>query len=737
MKGCENMTAIYKDPSFSAAERAEDLLKRMSLEEKVGQMLQANGNDKDNPPEKLIKEKHIGTFLHMFGDRCLELQEKALETRLGIPILFVIDAIHGHSFCQEAVIFPTQIGMSSSWNPELLEEVAKITAIEVALTGVHWTFSPVLCLARDPRWGRVDETFGEDPFLTGILGEAMVRGYQGEKLSEPDSILACAKHFVAYGETVGGRDSAECEVSERRLRSTFLPPFKKAVKTGCATIMAGYHANDGIPCSADKRLLTGILKEEWGFEGLVISDWNNVGHLYTTQKIAGDLKEASKMALNAGNDIIMFTLEFYDKAIELVNEGIIDEEIIDEACRRILSLKFKLGLFDNNLFPDKSLAKKTIGCAQHREIAYQIALQSLVLLKNENNLLPLAEKSVRRVAVIGPNADDITAQFGDWAMAGRDENGVPTAESCGYDRNLATTVLEGLQQRAAEDLELLYEKGCDILDEDKKNITRAVKLAKSADVIITVLGDTTCLYGECLDRADLNLTGAQQELLEALKKTGKPLVVVLINGKPLTIPWIKENADAILEAWNPGMEGGRAVASVLFGDHNPEGKLTISFPRHVGQLPVYYNQLPGWHTDSYQDMSIKPLYPFGYGLSYTSFEYSNLKVEKRCLTQDDILRASVDVKNTGGRTGVEIVQAYVNDLYSSVTTPVKELKDFTRIELKPGKKKTVMIEIPVTSLVLVKRNLKEVVEPGEFELMVGSSSRNEDLLTTKFSVKEA
>ncbi len=729
------MTVVYRDPLYSPAERAVDLLKRMTLEEKVGQMVQPNGMDEENPPEKLIEEKNIGTFLHIIGDKCKKYQETARKTRLGIPLLFGIDAIHGHGFQDGAVIFPTQIGLSCSWNPEMIEKVAAITAREVALTGVHWTFSPVLCLARDPRWGRVDETFGEDPYLTGVLAEAMVRGYQGEDLAASDSILACAKHFVAYGETTGGRDSAECDISERKLRTLFLPPFKRVIDAGCTTVMAGYHANDGVPCSADRRLLKDILKEEWGFEGVVVSDWNNIGHLHTTQKVAKDLKEAAGMGLNAGNDIIMFTLEFYNRALELVREGVIKEEVIDEACRRILELKFRLGLFDGKSFPDTSEAAEIIGCREHREAAYQTALESIVLLKNQDNLLPL-DKDIKRIAVIGPNADDITAQYGDWAIAGRDENGVPTAESYGYDKKLATTVLQGIRGRAGKEPEILYEKGCDVIDKRKENIARAVKVAEQAEVIIAVVGDTTCLYGECLDRADLNLTGAQQELLEALKRTGKPLLVVLINGKPLTVPWVIENADAIIEAWNPGMEGGKAVASVLFGDFNPCGKLTISFPRHVGQLPVYYNQLPGWHTDRYQDMTVEPLFSFGYGLSYTSFEYSNLRVKNNRVKQDDIINVYVDIENTGSRAGIEIIQAYVNDLYSSVTTPVKELKGFSRLNLKPGEKRTVEIEIPVRSLSLVNRELEEMVEPGEFELMVGRSSRDEDLLTTKFSVIE-
>ena len=727
------MTDIYEDPSYSASERAEDLIKRMTLPEKIGQMLQPNGHDEDNPPEKMIKEKHIGTFLHLHGEICNELQEIAAETKLGIPLLFGIDAIHGHSFCQEAVIFPTQIAMASSWNPEILERAARITAKEVSLTGVHWTFSPVLDLGRDHRWGRIDETFGEDPFLVGVLAEAMVKGYQGNDLYSNDSILACAKHFVAYGETIGGRDSAESYISERKLRSFFLPPFKRVVDTGCATIMAGYHANDGVPCSADRRLLTDILKDEWGFDGFVVTDWNNVGHLHTTQKVAKDLKDASRMVLEAGNDIMMFTLDFYDKAIELVEEGLIKEEIINDSCRRILELKFKLGLFDDNRFVDTSKVDEIINCKEHRKVAYQAALESTVLLKNKKDILPL-DNNLNKIAVIGPNADNVTAQYGDWAMAGRDEDGVPTAESCGYDKSLATTVLEGIKERVSNGTEVLYEKGCHIYDEDDKDIEGAVKVASEADAVVAVVGDTTCLYGECLDRANLNLTGAQRELLKAVKETGKPLIVVLINGKPLTIPWVKENADAVIEAWNTGMEGGKALASILFGDYNPCAKLSISFPEHVGQLPVYYNQLPGWHTDRYQDMSAKPLFPFGYGLSYTNYKYSNLRIARNELNTDDILKVYVDVENKGDREGIEIVQAYINDKYSSVTTPIKELKGFSRLQLKSGEKKTAEINIPVSSLSLVTRELKEIVEPGNFELMVGSSSRDEDLLKREFAV---
>ncbi|SHK00294.1 beta-glucosidase [Geosporobacter subterraneus DSM 17957] len=727
------MSEIYKDPSYTPIDRAKDLLSRMTMEEKVGQMCQVDGRiDSDT----WIFEKHIGSFLHVTGDAPIHLQEKAEKTRLGIPILFGIDAIHGHAFYSGATVFPSPLAMSCSWNPELLEEVARITACEVILTGLHWTFSPVLCMGRDMRWGRIDETFGEDPYLIGILARAMIKGYQGENLSDPYSILACAKHFAAYGETQGGRDSAEADVSERKLRSIFLPPFKEAADAGCATFMAGYNAIDGVPCSANRWLLHEVLKEEWGFKGFVVSDWNNVGYLHSTQKVASTLEEACKIAVWAGNDMIMSTPEFYEKTVALVQEGSIKEEQLDAACLRILEYKFALGLFDHKRFPDRSKATALIGCDAHKKAAYETALQSMVLLKNDHQVLPLS-KNIKKIALIGPSCEDVQSQLGDWSFGTREYPERPTLDyHPEYDTSSIVTILEGIRQRAGKDMEVVYEKGCDLLDENKQNIAAAVKAAQESDIVVAVIGDTNTLNGEMRDRVDLNLTGAQQQLLEALKKTGKPLVVVLINGKPLTLPWIKEQADAILEAWNPGMEGGRAVAAILFGDHNPCGKLTISFPRHVGQQPVYYNQLPGWHGGKYVEMSEEPLFPFGFGLSYTQYAYSNLTLSASDLKATDILTVSVDVRNIGDIAGTEILQLYVNDLYSSVTTPIKELKGFTRVTLNPGEQQRVSIELPIASLTLIDRECKAVVEPGEFEIMVGPSSRDRDLLKKVIRVIE-
>lgn len=727
------MLEFNNNNSSASRQKAIDLLALMTIEEKVGQMCQVDGR---TDPEMWIFERHIGSFLHVTGDEPLRLQRLASQTRLGIPLLFGIDAIHGHAFQSGATVFPSQLAMASSWNPGLLEEVARITAKEVALTGLHWTFSPVLCLGRDTRWGRIDETFGEDPCLAGALASAMIRGYQGSSLKNIYSILACAKHYAAYGETVGGRDSAEAEVSIRKLRSVFLPPFKAAAEAGCATFMAGYNAIDGIPCSANPWLLRSILKEEWGFSGVVITDWNNVGWLHETQRVASSMEKACELAIRAGNDIIMSTPEFYGTTLKLIREGIIKEEYIDEACLRILELKFKLGLFDDKRFPDTGKATEIIGSKEHKHAAYNTALESMVLLKNENSILPLSEK-IRKITLVGPNCTDVQSQLGDWSFGARDLSRVevPTLSyHPDYDTGPIVTVLEGLRKRAGNDIEILYEKGCDMHDLDSGNINQAVALAEQSDIVIAIVGDDTILNGESRDRAELDLTGGQQKLLEALKETGKPLAVILINGKPLTIPWIKENADAILEAWNPGIEGGNAIASILFGDYNPCGKLTISFPRHTGQLPVYYNQLPGWHGNSYVEMPAEPLFAFGYGLSFSQYEYSELRVSSKKLTTDDELTVCVQVHNKGLYAGTEIVQLYINDIFSSVTTPVKELKGFSRVSLKPGEKRTVEIAIPVSSLSLVDIDNNTVVETGEFEIMIGSSSRDEDLLRTIIEV---
>jgi beta-glucosidase len=719
---------VYKDPKRPIEERVEDLLSRMTLEEKVGQMCQLNGREE---PERWLREKHAGSFLHVMGQVNNKLQKLAEESRLGIPIIFGIDAIHGHAFWPAATVFPTQLGLSCSWNPELVEEIGRITAKEASATGVHWTFSPVLGTARDLRWGRIDETFGEDPYLIGVLGSALVRGYQGDNLADPHTILACAKHYAGYSGTQGGRDASEADLSKRNMRSLFLRPFRDAVQAGCATVMAGYQSIDGFPCTGNRWLLRDVLKEEWGFEGFVVTDWNNVGRMHTEQKVCATMEEAAQRAAEAGNDMIMTTPEFFEATVSLVQSGKLDVAHVDEAVRRILRLKFKLGLFDQNRYADLEGGADVIGCAEHRQVALEAAYQSIVLLKNQAGLLPLSD-DLKRIAVIGPNADDVKAQLGDWVSWSGQLRKSDVAER---PRESIVTVLDGIRRRVGATCRVAYVEGCDVLDPSTAGVAEAAELARAADVAILVVGDNLALTGERHDRANLDLTGGQRQLLEAVHATGTPMVVVLINGKPLTIPWVTEHAHAILEAWNPGLEGGTAIAGILFGDRNPSGKLTISFPHHVGQQPVYYNQIPGWHVEHYADMPKDPLFAFGYGLNYTRFAISNLRIHTGELAAGETLRVEVDVENTGEQAGTEVVQLYVNDVYSSVTTPVKELKGFQRVDLKPGEKKTVRLEVPYERLALVNKDLETVVEPGEFEVMVGSSSRDQDLLKGTFVVR--
>ncbi len=724
---------IYTDPEQTVEARVADLLQRMTLEEKIGQMCQIDGRQN---PEWWIRKKYVGSFLHVIGPLAHDLQRLAEESRLGIPLLFGIDAIHGHAFCPTATIFPTQLSLSSSWNPELLQEVGRITATEVAGNGVHWTFSPVLGTVRDLRWGRVDETCGEDPYINGVLGSALIRGYQGDNLADADSILACAKHYAGYSDTVGGRDSSESELSKRYLKSLFLRPFQAAVEAGCQTIMAGYQAVDGTPCSANTWLLKDVLRKEFGFHGMVITDWDNIGHMHNAQKVCATLEEAVQRAVEAGNDMMMSTPDFPDLAGKLVKRGILNEAQIDIACRRILRLKFQLGLFDHNRYQELDTEGAVIGCPEHRQAALESAYQSIVLLKNEENLLPLND-SITRIAVIGPNADNVLAQLGDWTfqeifeqVLGKRNEDLPPAP-----RDDIVTVLRGIRERVPEGCEVDYCPGCRVMTTGCEEIEAATETAAQADVAIVVVGDTVAQNGERRDRGNLDLSGVQQQLLEAVHATGTPLVVVLLNGKPLSIPWVKEHAGAIVEAWNPGIEGGSAVAGVLFGDRNPGGKLTVSFPYHVGQLPVYYNQIPGWHAPNYVDMPEEPLWPFGYGLSYTTFQYRKLKLSSKKLRPGENLRVDVIVKNTGERAGSDVVQLYINDLYSSVTTPVKELKAFQRVELQPGEQQTVSLEVGYQQLALVNRELETVVEPGEFEVMVGNLSQDEGLLKARFEVK--
>lgn len=548
------MNYIYQNPSLTPMERTLNLLSLMTLEEKVGQMMQISYS-MVNPTEaeEWVSKKFSGSFLHVLGDNADHLQELALSTRLGIPLIFGIDAIHGHGLLNGATIFPSQLAMSCSFNTELIEKAGRVTAREVAADGLHWTFSPVLCIGRDIRWGRIDETFGEDPYLIGILASAIIKGYQGENLSDPNSILACAKHYLAYGESTGAKDAYDTEVTVRKIREVFLPPFKKAVEVGCATFMTGYQSIDGTPMAANKKMLKGILKDELGFEGFVVTDWNNTGSLVSNQRVSPDIFDASKKTIESGNDMIMNTNDFYDATLEQVKKGEISESLIDEAVKRILNIKFSLGLFDAKKRRGY-VSKDVINCVEHQEANIQLTRESMVLLENKNNTLPL--KNIKKIAVIGPNADDIQAQFGDWTFFSHPNPSPDAIPNFEY-----YTMLRGIQELASsKEVEVSYHKGCDIMNKEDIDIDGAINSCKDADVIIAVVGDCLELNGEFKDRATLDLSGSQQKLLEELKKLNKPLVVVLVNGKSLSIPWITQNADAVIETFNSGTLGGKALA---------------------------------------------------------------------------------------------------------------------------------------------------------------------------------
>lgn len=723
------MAFPYQDSSLCPRKRALDLITRMTVEEKIGQMTQISYNQVNiKEAEEWVKAKYAGSFLHVLGDDARHLQQMASTTPHKIPLLFGIDAVHGHALHNGATVFPSQLAMSCSWDPELIEKVGRATAEEVAADGLHWTFAPILCIGRDLRWGRVGETFGEDPYLIGVLASAIIRGLQGKDIKDPDSILACAKHYIAYGESTGGRDSYDSEVSMRKIREVFLPPFKRAVEAGCATFMSSYEPIDGTPAASSKTVLRDILKDELGFKGFVVTDWNNTGNLVKIQKTSPDIQDASKKTVEAGNDMMMNTPEFYDTAVSLVKEGIIPESLIDQAVERILSVKFSMGLFENNRSLNRSKSN-VFACQKHLNLDLNIARESIVLLKN-SGILPLGY-DVKRIAVIGPNADNIKNQLGDWTFFTHPDphpDAIPKAPTC--------TVLKGIMELSTQrGIDVVYNKSCDILDKDDNDIKSAVRCARDVDVIVAVIGDCLDQNGEGKDRADLNLSGAQQELLENLKSCNKPLIAVLVNGKPLSISWVAQNADAVIEAFNPGMLGGKAIAEIIFGDVNPSGRLSISFPYHSGQLPVYYNHLTGWHGSKYMDMPKEPLYSFGYGLSYTVYSYKNLKVSPSTCSKDDIVNISVDVTNTGNRDGIETVQIYVRDVVSSVMTPVKQLRGFKRVDLKAGETKTVELPLKISELAIVDQNEKYIVEPGEFQIMAGHDSRDSSLLKTEITVK--
>ncbi|WP_425954800.1 glycoside hydrolase family 3 N-terminal domain-containing protein [Xylanimonas sp. McL0601] len=739
----------YLDTALPVADRVTDLLGRMTREEKVGQMLQLDARD---GVKEHILDKHVGSILHTSPELVIEAHELTDQTRLQIPLLIGEDAIHGHSFFEGATIFPTQLGMAASWSPELVERMARATAVETAATGIHWTFSPVLCITRDLRWGRVDETFGEDPFLIGELASAAVRGYQGSGLNDTTAILATAKHFAGYSETQGGRDASEADISRRKLRSWFLPPFERVAREGCRTFMLGYQTTDGVPITVNDWLLTEVLRGEWGYTGMLITDWDNVGRMVWEQKIQPDHTHAAAAAVKAGNDMVMTTPQFFEGALDAIEKGMIAEDDLDAAVSRILTLKFELGLFEDRRRPSPERIAAVLG--SHQDLNLEVTRRSLVLLQNDG-LLPLDTTAPKKVAVVGPLADDAQTQLGDWAGSSGQVTWLPD----GHPRDMITTVVDGLRAHASAGWEITYAQGADILTLEpdpegaffpdgqprppvvapapvhEAQLAEAVAAAEAADVVVAVVGDRIELVGEGRSTATLDLLGGQVALLDALAATGKPVVVVLMASKPLVLPPSATNAAAVVWAANPGMTGGQALAELLLGQIEPSGRLPISFARHVGQQPTYYNQVRGQHGDRYADLTQSPAFAFGEGLSYTTVEYTDLVVETPELTSSDVVRARVTLTNTGARPAMETVQVYVSDLVTSASWADRELKAFTQVEVAPGASVTVPLELAASACTIVDARGDRVVEPGAFELQVGRSSRTADLLRAGFTIR--
>lgn len=755
------MTTPYLDPQRPIAERVADLLERMTLEEKVGQMMQLSAPD---GIREQVLDRRVGSILHASPDLIEAGHAFTDQTRLRIPLLVGEDAIHGHSFFAGATIFPTQLGMAATWSPDLVSQMARATAREAAVTGLHWTFSPVLCIARDLRWGRVNETFGEDPFLIGELASAAVRGYQGDGLADPTAILATAKHFAGYSQTQGGRDASEADISHRMLRSWFLPPFERVAREGCGTFMLGYQTMDGVPITVNDWLLSDVLRGEWDYRGMLITDWDNVGRMVWEQKVQPDYTAAAAAAIRAGNDMIMNTPDFFAGALEAVRLGLISEADLHPAIERILTLKFALGLFENRRGPDRGAMDRVVG--SHQDLNLEIARRSLVLLTNDG-LLPLrpgpsaatteqsaAETRPTSIAVVGPLADDAQNQLGDWAGSSGQANWMAD----GQPREMITTVLDGLRNAVPSAWEVTHASGASIVtleDDpagqyfpdgqprpkiaagapvDDAQLNRALEAAKAADVVVAVVGDCIELVGEGCSTATLELVGSQIALLDALAATGRPLVVVLLASKPLVLPPSALGASAIIWAANPGMTGGQAIAELVLGHIEPSGRLPISFARHVGQQPTFYNQVRGQHGVRYADLTQEPAFAFGQGLSYTSIDYSDARVLTPRVTVDGVIRAEVTLTNSGTRPALETVQAYVSDLVTSASWADKELKTFAQVHLEAGESRVVELTIPARECSIVNTRAERIVEPGEFELLIGPSSRPEDLLTTGFEI---
>lgn len=742
---------LYQNPQVPVEQRVEDLLQRMTLEEKVGQMNQCVGIEhfrsnlgviseddlKTNTAnaiypglvpedlERLTEEGLIGSFLHVLTiEEANRLQHLAMKSRLGIPLIFGIDAIHGNANAPDNTVYPTNIGLAGAFDPDLAYRIARETAAEMRAMNMHWTFNPNVEVARDPRWGRCGETFGEDPWLVGLLGERQVRGYQGDLDSTTD-VLACIKHFVGGSQPVNGTNGAPFDASERTIREFFFPPFEAGVKAGAGSLMTSHNEVNGIPAHENDWLMNDVLRGEWGFTGFVVSDWDDIEHLHDLHRTATSDKEAFYNSIMAGMDMHMHGPEWNKAVVELVRKGRIPESRIDQSVRRILEAKFRLGLFEHP-YADEATSMQVRLSPEHRATALEAARKSIVLLKNDG-LLPLDRKKYRRILLTGINADDENI-LGDWSASQRREN--------------VSTVLDGIRQMHPEAEITFVDQGWDPRNMDPAKVEEAAKAAVEADLNVVVAGEymmrhrwleRTC--GEDTDRSDIDLVGLQNDLIRKVAESGKPTLLVLINGRPLGVEWAAENLPAIVEAWEPGMCGGRAIAEIIFGDVDPTAKLAITIPRSVGQTQMVYNHKPSAYFHPVVVTKPGPLYPFGYGLTYTTFGFSEPRIDRVEMTASDKATVTVDVTNTGSRKGTETVQLYVRDDYASATRPVKELKGFEKVTLAPGETRTVTFTVGADQLTMLDRKLKPVVEPGTFTIMVGPSSDDRDLKTTSLTVK--
>ena len=709
--GCSSeKSPIYKDASADIEARVNDLVNRMTLEEKILQLNQyvLGINTVENNFGEMVKDipVEIGSLIY-FNDHAEvrnAMQKKAMEeSRLGIPILFGHDVIHGYR-----TTYPIPLALACSWNPELVRQASEVAAQEAYDCGVNWTFSPMVDVSRDPRWGRVMECFGEDPYTNAVFCEAVVKGYQGDDMSEKNRIAACLKHYVGYGASEAGRDYVPTEISDQTLWDTYLPPFEAGVKAGAATLMSAFHTISGIPASANHYILTEVLKEKWQHDGFVVSDWGAVEQL-RYQGMAEDEKEATMLAFNAGIEMDMADRMYQKYLAALLEEGKVDMKLVDESVRRVLRVKFRLGLFEQPYVEEKPESEMYL-LPKSLEIAEKAAAESMVLLKNENSVLPLED--VGTIAVIGPVASDSTQHLGNWGARARAEDVVG--------------IVQGMCEEYAGKSKILTAKGCDFEGEDKSGFAEAVRVAKASDVVVVCLGHKGSWSGENQSRSTIEIPKIQEELLPAVEATGKPVVVLVTTGRPVELPRIEKKADAILQTWHSGVRAGKAIAGLLSGRYNPSGKLAMTFPYSTGQIPVYYNRRHRARTGDqglYKDITSEPMYPFAHGLSYSTFEYGKLTVSADKLKEGETISAEVTVKNASQRDGLETVHWFVKDPYSHITRPVKELKYFEKKLIKAGENVTFRFEInSLRDLGFVNREGKKYLDKGEYRIMVGDQS---------------